>query len=131
MPDTFESIIAQERERLNERRKAVIAKQRELDKELADLDKEALAVTAYEAAKKGKSITIGGATTGLRAPRGQRQQQILTVLNKNPNGIGRAGILEALGVKGDKAGEGSVSNALNSMKKDGKIKAADGLYLSA
>ncbi len=131
MADTLEQTIARERENLTEKRKEILAKQKELDKQLAELDREFTAVAAYEAAKKGRSITIGGAATGSRAPRGQRQQQIIDILRKNPSGVGRADILEALGVKGDKSGEQSVSNALNNMKKAGKVKAADGKYLSA
>lgn len=131
MADTLEQIIARERETLTTKRKAILDQQKELAKQLTELEREFTAVAAYEAAKKGKTITIGGGATGSRAPRGQRQQQIIDVLNQNPNGIGRAEILEALGIKGDKKGEQSVSNALNNMKKSNKITAKDGQYFSA
>ena len=130
MADTLEQTIARERENLTAKRKAILDQQKELVKQLAEIDREFTAVAAYEAAKKGKSITIGRAT-GSRAPRGQRQQQIIDILNKHPTGIRRADILATLGVKGDKSGEQSVSNALNNMRKAGKITSADGKYLPA
>jgi hypothetical protein len=43
-------------------------------------------------------------------------------------GIGRADLIENLGVKGDKSGEQSVSNQLSILKKAGTITANDGLY---
>ena len=131
MADTLEQTIARERETLTAKRKAILDQQKELDKQLRDIDREFTAVVAYEAAKKGRTVTIAGAATGSRAPRGQRQKQIIDILNKHPDGIGRADILEALGVKGEPKGEASVSNALNNMKKVGKITAQDGKYLSA
>lgn len=129
MADTLETVVARERERLTTKRTEIQAQQRELEKQLAEIDREFTAVNAYEAAKKGKTISIGGAT-GSRAPRGQRQQQIIGYLTSHPNST-RGDILEALGEKGNKSGEQSVSNALNNMKKAGKIKLADGKYTAA
>ena len=43
-------------------------------------------------------------------------------------GATRGELLERLGVKGNKAGEQSVSNALNALKKSGKIDSADGKW---
>ncbi len=50
---------------------------------------------------------------------------------KGGKGMGRADILEALGVKGDKSGEQSVSNALSALKKKGDIAVEDGKYIIA
>ena len=130
MADTLETVVARERERLTKKRGEIQAQQRELTKQLAEIDREFTAVNAYEAAKKGKTISIGSAT-GSRAPRGQRQTMIIGVLSKHPAGVTRGDILEALGEKGNKSGEQSISNALNNMKKAGKIKLADGKYTAA
>ena len=45
-------------------------------------------------------------------------------------GASRGEILTALKVKGDKAAEQAVSNALTAMKKSGVIKAANGKYVA-
>ena len=127
MTDTLEAVVARERERLTEKRTELQAQQRELTKQLAEIDREFIAVNAYEAAKKGKPVSIGSAT-GSRAPRGQRQTDIIGVLRAHPAGVTRGDILEALGEKGNKSGEQSISNALNNMKKAGKINLADGKY---
>lgn len=66
-----------------------------------------------------------------RAPRGSRQQEVLDLLGKHSDGLGRGEILVALGIKGDKAGEAAVSNVLLTMKKAGKIGSQDGKYLLA
>ena len=44
------------------------------------------------------------------------------------DGIGRAGIIEQLNVKGDKSAEQSVSNALANLKKSGAVAHGDGKY---
>ena len=132
MADTLEQIIAAERDRLTQRRSEIMQQQGELSNQLTEIDREFAAVAAYEAVKKGKTVTIARGVTGhragSRAPRGQRQQQIIDALNTKPEGMGRADILEALGVKGDKSGAQSVSNALNNMKKANKITSTDGKY---
>ena len=130
MADTLETVVARERERLTTKRTEIQAQQRELEKQLAEIDREFTAVNAYEAAKQGKPVSIGGATP-TRAPRGQRQTDIMGVLRAHAAGVTRGDILEALGEKGNKSGEQSISNALNNMKKAGKINLADGKYTAA
>ena len=57
-----------------------------------------------------------------------KKEEVLAVVRGAAEGIGRAEILEAMGVKGDKRGEGSVSNALAALKKKGVIRVDDGKY---
>lgn len=129
MADTFEALVAKERERLTNQRKALLDKQRELARQLADVDNQFLAVEAYEAAKKGRTVTIAGPRT-TRAPRGARQKAVLEHIQKAPNGLTRGELIEAMGVKGDKSGEQSISNALNNMKKARRISSKEGRYVS-
>ena len=129
MADTFEALVAKERERLTNQRKALLEKQREIQKQLADIDNQFLAVEAYEAAKKGRPVTIGGPSS-TRAPRGARQKAVLEHIQKAPNGLTRGELIEAMGVKGDKSGEQSISNALNNMKKAGRISSKEGRYVT-
>jgi hypothetical protein len=44
------------------------------------------------------------------------------------NGLSRSEILESLGLKGDKSGEQSVSNALTALKKAGRVTSNEGRY---
>ena len=51
---TFEMFIQKERERLGKLREDVLARKALCEQELADIDKELTAISAYEAAKTGK-----------------------------------------------------------------------------
>lgn len=73
---------------------------------------------------------------GVAAPRatgtrrsGVRQDVLNAIKTNGP--IARAALLEQMGVKGDKAGEQSVSNALAALKKAGEITSTDGNYEAA
>jgi hypothetical protein len=120
---TFEAFVEAERERLMKQRGDVVDKIKALEKDLLGVEKEMEAVNAYYAAKTGKRVS-----TGQRAPRGARRQEILDLV-KSGEGMKRVEILEALGVKGDKSGEQSVSNALSALKKGGDIAVNDGKYV--
>ncbi len=122
---TFETFIKKERERLSKLREDVLSRRVQCEQELADIDKELTAISAYEAAKTGKPAAKP--RTGKRRI-GQRDA-VLAEVKKHTDGISRAEILVAMGVKGNKSGEGSVSNALAALKKAGTIGAKDGKYL--
>lgn len=122
-------MIVQERDRLNKALADISAKQEALNAEAAAIRKELSAVDAYERAKSGKPAVAK--TTGGRAARGSRQETLLSLIAGNPDGMTRGDILTNLGVKGDKAAEGSISNALNTMKKAGKLSSKDGKYIAA
>jgi hypothetical protein len=66
--------------------------------------------------------------SGPRAPRGEWQGKILAALDNETDGLPRADLISRLGVRGDKKGESAVSNALVSMKKDGKLGYDKGFY---
>jgi hypothetical protein len=125
----FAKMITEERERLTSRRAALLAQRDGIDTELASIDREMKAIEAYEKAKNVGPATAPKASS--RAPRGSRQQEIIAVIAKHPDGITRGDLIEAIGVKDDKAGEQSVSNVLNTLKKGDKITARDGRYFSA
>lgn len=126
------TLIARERRRLDKRRSALLTRRKQLDSELADVEREVAAVEAYETAKgmksgpRKKSAARKGGRRG-----GSRRQSVVDLIAQHPEGIGRADILVALGVKGDKPAEQSVSNALTALKKNGQIAATDGKYRSA
>ena len=66
-------------------------------------------------------VTTGKRRTGIR-------DEVLAKVKAHPDGIARAVLLDEMGVRGDKSGEQSVSNALASLKKAGTITADGGVY---
>ena len=124
MATTFEEMVSQERDRLNAQITDIEIRQRALQEEMALVKRELSALDAYETAKTGK-------TKSTRSPRASRQDGILEILHGRADGLSRGSILERLGLKGNKSGEQSVSNALNNMKKAGKLVLKDGKYVAA
>lgn len=131
MSDTFEEFIARERDRLRGEREAVFNQQQELEQKLAAINKEMRAIDAYEAAKTGKALPAARAAG--RAPsaarRGSKREQLLQLIQQNPEGLARKDILDRLGLKGDRAGEMSVSNALTALTKSNQVARRDRKYV--
>lgn len=124
--DTFGEFVEKERTRLNDARKDALSRRAAIDDEVTAIDRELTAIAAYEAAKTGKK------TTGTRTPRATgRRDELLSVIGSARGGLTRGEILEKMGLKGNKSGEQSVSNALNSLKKQGKLSQQDGRYMAA
>ncbi len=121
MADTFQDFITRDRERLHAEREAIFNQQHELEQKLAAINNEMRAIDAYEAAKTGK--VASPATGARRAPRarsGSRREQLLQII-KSGGGLSRGDILEKMGLKGNKSGEMSVSNALTALTKAGHV----------
>lgn len=125
MATDFASMIGKERERLATIRQEALARRKAVDDEIAAIDREMKAITAYETAKSGKQPT-----NGTRSPRdGSRRQAVLDIINKTPDGIGPIAIIEQMGLRGDKKGETAVRAMLFQLKK-GKVigTAKKGMY---
>src|SRR4051794_30447116 len=133
MPDTFEAMIQKERERLTKLREDAQARLEEINEEIAAIDREFEAIEAYERVKAGKAQKAGGPEQSgrQRARKGARQQELLDLIKRNPDGLTRREILDELGFKGDKKAEASASNALNGMKKRGQLRSEGRRYLVA
>jgi len=90
------------------------------------------AIDAYEAAKRGKAAPARQTRTA-RAPqarRGSKRDELLKVITEG-GGLTRGEILEKMGLKGDRSGEMSVSNALTALTKANQVTRQDGKYLAA
>jgi hypothetical protein len=131
--DRFADVMKQERERLQREREAIYNQQRELENKLKDINREFAAIEAYEAAKTGKQVAAQQrGTRGRRqARRGSRREALLQLIGQNPDGLSRGEILERMGLKGDKSGEMSVSNALTALTKSNQVSRSGGKYRSA
>lgn len=166
-------VIAQERNNLENRQTALVQQRADIDNELAAIESELTAVSAYEKARGGRVAApaaapapapakVDGRRTKKKAAakkkpgrkpgrkpgpkpaapaaaaaagpktrrprRGSRRDVIVAALDAAPDGLSRGDILDAMKVKGDKAAEQAVSNALTAMKKAGRIKSKDGKY---
>src|SRR3954447_2212627 len=124
----FAEYIARERDRLRAEREQIFTQQEELQRQLNAVDREFAAIEAYEGAKTGKAARQQApAGRQSRARRGSRREGLLELIQQG-NGLSRGEILERMGLKGDKAGEMSVSNALTALAKRNQIRREGGKY---
>jgi len=137
MAERFANVMQQERERLHREREQVSNQQQELEDKLTQIDRELEAIDAYEAAKTGKGTKTGkrsaagrGRRARPQARRGSRREALLQTIRGNPSGLKRGEILERMGLKGDKAGEMSVSNALTALTKSKQVSRHEGKYFA-
>jgi hypothetical protein len=129
----FSDVMKEERERLHREREDIFTQQQELENKLASLNRELAAIDAYEAAKTGKQANAGAPRGPGRRQgrRGSRREALLQLIGENPEGLTRGEILERMGLKGDKSGEMSVSNALTALTKRNQVSRMGGKYRAA
>ena len=129
MADTFSDFIARDRERLHAEREQIFSAQHELEIKLAAINNELRAIDAYESAKSGKAAAPArrarGAARGTTR-RGSRREGLMALMRENAAGLTRGEILEKMGLKGNKSGEMSISNALTALTKAGQVSRQDG-----
>ena len=128
--ETFATFMQRERDRLHAEREQIFNQQQELEAKLADLHRELSAIDAYEAAKAGKPARATNTRRASTNRRGTRREQLLEVI-RTGGGLARGEILEKMGLKGNKAGEMSVSNALTALTKANQVSRRDGKYHAA
>lgn len=136
----FADFIARERERLHGERETLFTQQQELENKITALNNELLAIEAYEFAKTGKAAPVTQSTRNRaahdasimfspgRAQRGSRREGLLAMLRLHPDGLTRGEILHAMGYKGNKPMEMSVSNALTALTKSNQVSRDGGKY---
>ena len=124
----FAEYIARERDRLRAEREQIFTQQEELQRQLDAVNREFAAIEAYEGAKTGKAARQQApAGRQSRARRGSRREGLLELIQQG-NGLSRGEILDRMGLKGDKGGEMSVSNALTALAKRNQIRREGGKY---
>lgn len=126
----FARLVNTERKRLQKLRDKVHARKVQVDRELAELERDLQAIGAFSSSGRsnGRSARASG---GGRAGRGQRRQQVLDAIKSAAGGATRGEIIEKLNAKGDKALEQSISNALAALFKSKAVKREDGRYRAA
>ena len=126
----FPEFISRERDRLRAEREQVFNQQKELTRKLDAVNREFAAIGAYETAKTGKAARQASAGRQSRTRRGSRREALLEIIRQS-DGLSRGEILERMGLKGDKSGEMSVSNALTALTKSNQVRREDGKYRAA
>ena len=122
--EDFQTFVATQRAELQKKRAALAADINKLNASIAEIDREMLAIQAYENAKNGK---VAPTPTGTRTRRGGVRDTVLATIIES-GGINRSDLLVKLDAKGDTKAEQSISNALANLKKAGTITASDGTY---
>lgn len=135
MAETMQDFITREKERLATARAGLMETRNKLDLEIAELDRENLAIAAYERAKTGRALVTFQSNTGAgnnqrRARRGSRREELVDLIRTN-GPISRGEILDKMGLKGNKSGEMSVSNALTALTKNSSVVRQSGKYKTA
>jgi hypothetical protein len=127
--EQFSDFMSRERDRLRAQREQVFTQQEELQRKLDEINREFAAIEAYETAKTGKAARGASVSAGRpqRARRGSRREELLNLIRQG-NGLSRGEILERMGLKGDKSGEMSVSNALTALTKRHEVRREGGKY---
>jgi hypothetical protein len=126
----FAEYIGRERDRLRAEREQIFSQQEELTRKLDAVNREYAAIEAYETAKTGKNARQAPAGRQPRVRRGSRREGLLELIRES-NGLSRGDILERMSLKGDKAGEMSVSNALTALAKSNQVRREGGKYYPA
>jgi hypothetical protein len=132
--ESLEASIRAERARLRKARAKAANKKRSIDQELETIGRELAALDAYEKAKgipstRGAKRGKARRTAARRSPRGAKRAAVLEIISQHPVGLSRGEILNLIGVKGDKSGEQSVSNALSALTKQNQLGKQDGKYI--
>src|SRR5215217_1053262 len=126
----FAEYIARERDRLRAEREQIFSQQEELQRKLDAVNREFAAIEAYETAKTGKNARQEPARSQRQARRGSRREGLLELIRES-NGLSRGDILERMGLKGDKGGEMSISNALTALTKSNQVRREGRKYYPA
>jgi hypothetical protein len=120
--ETFQAFMKREHTRLQKARDKAGQKKAVVARELEALERELTAIEAYDKARGGKAKPA-------RSGRGEMRQAVLDLVSQHPDGLSRGEILNLIGVKGNKSGEQSVSNALSALTKQNQLGKKDGKYV--
>jgi hypothetical protein len=125
-----EAFIARQRESLLSQRQEILNQQHALQEQLDQVDEMIRKFDAFEAkparARKQTRSTKGRRTSGRR---GSKRDELLKVI-RGGHGLTRGEILEKMGLKGNKSGEMSVSNALTALTKSNQVRRDGRKYLA-
>ena len=121
-----EAFIAKQRDALLNERQEMVNRQRALQAQLDELDGMLAKFDVFE----GKAAQQAPTRRNRSGQRGSRREELLRIINQS-HGLSRGEILDKMGLKGNKAGEMSVSNALTALTKGNQVRRDGRKYLTA
>jgi hypothetical protein len=124
-----QAFITKQREALLQQREGIFNQQQELQRQLDEVNQMLRKFDTFE----GKATTARQQSRTRRAAgtrRGSKREELLQMI-RDGNGLSRGEILEKMGLKGNKSGEMSVSNALTALTKAQQVSRRDGKYFVA
>jgi hypothetical protein len=107
-------------------RKKILNQQLALQVQLDELDGMLARFDVFEG-KLGQQAQSRGRRSGRR---GSRREELLRII-KQSHGLARGEILEKIGLKGNKSGEMSVSNAVTALTKSKQIERRNRKYVAS
>jgi hypothetical protein len=124
-----EAFIARQREALLQQRQELLDQQQVLQQQLDEVDAMLRKFDVFEgkAARPRRQTGSRGASA---TRSGTKRDELLKVIREG-NGLNRGEILAKMGLKGNKAGEMSVSNALTALTKANQVTRRDRKYVAA
>lgn len=131
--ESLQALVKKEHARLSRARRQALTRMAAIDQQLQTIQQELKAIDAYRRAKGSIQAERPRKrpVRRLRARRGEKRQAVLGVIKKHPQGVSRGEILVLMGVKGNKSGEQSVSNALSALKKTNKVTSRGRRYIAS
>ena len=121
-----EAFIAKQRGSLLAQRQELLSQQQTLQAQIDELDVMLTKFDVFEGkqARKGRDRRSGGGR------RNSKRDELLKLITGS-KGLSRGDILAKMGLKGNKAGEMSVSNALTALTKSKQVARKDRKYVAA
>ena len=123
-----QAFITKQRDALLAQREAIFTQQQELQRQLDEVNGMLAKFDVFEGKRAAQSATRTRRSSGTR--RGSKRDELLKVIREG-GGLSRGEILERMGLKGNKAGEMSVSNALTALTKTNQVARREGKYVVA
>ena len=124
-----QAFITKQREALLQQREAIFNQQHELERQLEEVNEMLRKFDAFEG-RPGASRQRATGRGRPRARRGSKRDELLKLIREG-GGLTRGQILEKMGLKGNKSGEMSVSNALTALTKSNQVTRREGKYVAA
>jgi hypothetical protein len=126
-----EAFIARQREALLNQRQELLNQQHAVQDQLDQLDEMLTKFDVFEGKQAGgRKQTRSAKGRGASGRRGSKRDELLMVIQEG-HGLTRGEILEKMGLKGNKPGEMSVSNALTALTKNHQVRRDGRKYFAA
>jgi hypothetical protein len=119
------AFLKKQREILIKERQGIFAEQQALQERLDSVNETLAKFDVFE----GNPSRQSGPRRTRQGRRSSRRDGIIAALADIPHGLSRGEILDKLGLKGNKQGEMSVSNALTALTKTNQVVRKDGKYV--